>query len=372
MAQSTAIGKYGLGVGTPAIKSVGSLAFGPEGILFVADNASATIFAIDVRDSGGTQEARSIDVDKLDSRLAAFLGCSREDVFIRDMAVNPATQNVFLSVMRGSGAAAVPVIVKLGADGAISEVSLQNVPFSHIEVEDAPAEDDERMDGRVVRGTQEGQEYTMSDGSKIRVTRDKLRTITVTDMQYIDGLLLVAGASNEEFSSTLRRIRFPFTGEWQGNSLEIYHVSHAKYETASPIRTFVTYATNSQILASYTCTPIVHFSLAHTKPGVQLKGRTVAELGAGNTPLDMVSYQRDGQEYLLVSHSRHPLMKIPTINIPAQEGLTQPHEPVGVPRETLPQKGVSRMANLNGSYVLMMQQDEGGNVDLRSYSNATL
>ena len=30
------------------------------------------------------------------------------------------------------------------------------------------------------------------------------------------------------------------------------------------------------------------------------------------------------------------------------------------------------MANLNGSHVLMMQQDDAGNVHLRSYSTAAL
>ena len=45
---AASIGRYGLEVGTPGIKSVGPLAFGPEGILFVADNMGATIFAIDV------------------------------------------------------------------------------------------------------------------------------------------------------------------------------------------------------------------------------------------------------------------------------------------------------------------------------------
>ena len=60
-------------------------------------------------------------------------------------------------------------------------------------------------------------------------------------MAYVDGTLVVAGMSNEEFSSTLRRIPFPFTGEVSDNNLEIFHVSHGKWETAAPIRTFVPY-----------------------------------------------------------------------------------------------------------------------------------
>ena len=39
---------YGLQHGTPDLKSIGPITFGPDAILFVADNASATIYAIDL------------------------------------------------------------------------------------------------------------------------------------------------------------------------------------------------------------------------------------------------------------------------------------------------------------------------------------
>ena len=69
-----------------------------------------------------------------------------------------------------------------------------------------------------------------------------------------------------------------------------YHVSHGQWETAAPIRTFVPYQGGASILASYTCTPLVHFPLADLQPGSHATGRTVAELGAGNQPLDIVAY----------------------------------------------------------------------------------
>ena len=363
--------KYGLEVGTPKIKSVGPLTFGPDGILFVADNLGATIFAIDIGDSGVANEQHSINVDNIDTPLAAYLGCAREDVYIRDMAVHPSSQNVYLSVTRGNGEAAVPVLMKVGSDGVPSEVHLEGVPFSQTPIEDAPAEDDTRTEVRLVQGNREGELLVRGERS-FRIARDRLRTVTVTDMNYIDGLILVAGASNEEFSSTLRRIPFPFNGNAQANSLEIFHVSHGKYETASPIRTFMPYGGNTSILARYTCTPVVHFSLNYLKPGTHVKGKTVAELGSGNTPLGMISYARDGEEYLLVSNAKHPLMKIACKDIEGQGPLTEPNEPEGAPRQTLPHEGVGRMANLNGSHVLMMQQDEGGNFHLRSYDTATL
>ena len=364
-------GKYGLEVGTPRIKSVGPLAFGPEGILFVADNLGAAIFAIDAGDNGAASTQGPINVDNLDTALAAYLGCSRNDVFIRAMAAHPSSQNVYLSVARGSGDAAVPVLIKVGPDGALSEVSLENIPFSQTLIENAPAEDDDRMESRLVQGDREG-EGVEHAGVRFNVARDRLRTVTVTDMAYVDGILLVAGASNEEFSSTLRRIPFPFEGNAQTNSLEIFHVSHGQYETASPIRTFVPYGGNASVLASYTCTPVVHFSLGDLNSGDHAMGKTVAELGSMNTPLDMVSYLRDGEEFLLVSNARHPLIKIACKDIDRQGPLTQPNEPIGVPRQTLPHQGVSRMANLKDSHVIMIQQDDAGRIHLRSHDIATL
>jgi len=358
---AVSVGRYGLEVGKAEIKSVGPLAFGPEGILFVGDNVGAAIFAIDVGDADVASEQRETNVENLDIALAAYLGCSRDDVFIRDMAVHPTSQKVYLAVMRGSGDAAVPVLIRVGTDGSISDVSLENVPFSQTLIEDAPDKDDPRV-----------------------VARDRLRTVTVTDMCYVDGLLLVAGASNEEFASTLRRIPFPFTGKTLANSLEIFHVSHGRYETVAPIRTFVPYADNTSILASYTCTPVVQFSLSHLKPGVQAKGKTVAELGAHNRPLDIVSYASDGEEYLLIANLNHPLTKIACKDIEQQVGLTEPDRSlderrdgplspqVGTPRQDLPHPGVRRLANLNGSHVLMLQEDKSGDIHLHSYDVARL
>lgn len=365
--------RFGLEVGSPVVRSAGPIAFGPAGVLFLADNDAATIFAFEV-DGEPAADSRPVDIDGIDARMASYMGCSRDDVHIRDMAVHPVSQEIYFSVMRGSGANAIPLVLKVDGGGTVSEVRLENVPFARTSIQDAPAEDDARVEVRVgmTDDPSDGEMMEPRPGFRLRVARDPLRTVTVTDLAYVDGMLLVAGASNEEFSSTMRRIPFPFSEASESSSLEIFHVSHGKYETASPIRTFVSFGGNTSVLASYTCTPVVHFSLDEMATARQLKGRTVAELGAGNTPLDMVAYEHDGEEFLLVSNSRHPLMKIACKDIPGQQPLTEPREPVGVPRETLPHQGVSRMANLNGSFVVMLQRDESGNVNLRSHSSAAL
>ena len=49
----------------------------------------------------------------------------------------------------------------------------------------------------------------------------------------------------------------------------------------------------------------------------------VAELGNGNRPLDIISYQKDGRTFLLLANSRRGVMKISTDNVEKQEGITQ-------------------------------------------------
>src|SRR5215472_4223915 len=361
--------RNGLVPGTPEVRSVGPLTFGPDGVLFVADNVSASIFALAVDDPGDGDGP--IEVDHLDTRLAVLLGCARDDVVIRDLAVHPDSGAAYLSVMRGHGLDAIPVLVRAGADGSLAEVPLTGVPFGRTSIEDAPAADDTRVVHRLAEGAEPAEDFEVR-GLKLRVVRDPLRAVTVTDLAFADGALLVAGASNEEFTSCLRRIPFPFGEAARSNSLEIYHVSHGKYETEAPVRNLVPYGGGGDILASYTCTPVVHFSLAEAEPGGHVKGRTVAELGAMNTPQDMVSYRRDGQEYLLVANNRHPLFRLACADIDGQAGLTDQASGVGVPREVVPLDGVVRMAVRGRDEVVMLQRDADGGRHLRTHSTDAL
>jgi hypothetical protein len=365
------MGEFGLRAGRADLRSAGPITFGPAGILFLADNAAARVFAVDVADPGPAGEPEPFDLANVDALVGSFLGCEPSDVVIRDMAVHPRSHNVYLSVQRGRGDAAQPVLVRIGRlDGSIADVPLDDVPVAEVAIGDAPAEDDERLDITLPLGD-EGEELQVGERT-IRILRQPIRTSTVTDMAYVSGALLVAGLSNEEFSSRLRRIPFPFSDGVTGSSLEIFHVSHGKWETAAPIRTFVPYDGGKSILASYTCTPVVHFPLADLRDGAKAVGRTVAELGAVNQPLDMVSFTQDGQEYLLVANSAHGLVKIACRDIDGQSPLTEPKQPVGVPRETKDLQGIRRLASLGDSYVLVLQADDAGRQHLRSVKTASL
>jgi hypothetical protein len=213
------------------------------------------------------------------------------------------------------------------------------------------------------------------NGVHLQIAKVPSRRSTITDLAWVDGGLLVAGLSNEEFTSRLRRVPYPFDGSAQGTSVEIYHVDHGKYETQAPIRSLIPFDGGASVLAAYTCTPVVHFPVAALRSETLVRGRTVAELGPMNQPFSLVSYDRDGQEFLLVSGTRHPLFKIPAASIAGQEPLTGPPtenpESFGVPREALDHQGVTWMASLDRGHVVVVQ-DDGADIHLRTLAAAAL
>ena len=94
--------------------------------------------------------------------------------------------------------------------------------------------------------------------------------------------------------------------------------------------------------------------------------------GAGGLPSTAGRLVRDGEEYLLVANSAHGLVKIACRDIDSQSPLTQPRQPVGVPRETKDLQGIRRLASLGDSYVLALQSDDAGRQHLRSLKTASL
>ena len=126
--------------------------------------------------------------------------------------------------------------------------------------------------------------------------RGDQRLQAITDMAYIDDQIYVAGLSNEEFASNLRTIAYPFKDSDSGSSIEIFHGAHGKFETRSPIRTFAALQDDDEVnlLAAYTCTPLVRIPIGDLKPETKVRGTTIAELGNRNNPLDMVVYRERG------------------------------------------------------------------------------
>lgn len=356
--------------GAPDLQSAGPLLFHPDGTLFAADVSAAAVFAIELADTEVHDRVEPIEVDRLDARLASLLGVEVGDAVIRGMAAHPGSHAVYLSVARGHGADARPALIRMAADGEPRLVDLERASSTRAALDDAPAPEDDRLDVWLDDSAENSQVMEIA-GNTLQIARVALGRSTITDMAWVDGALLVAGTSNEEFSSRLRRIPFPFTGIVEGTSLEIYHVDHGRYETASPIRKLVPFDGGRSILATYTCTPVVHFPVGDLVPDALVRGRTVAELGPMNQPLSLVAYERDGEEYLLVSGTRHPLLRIPAAAVAGQAPLTEHLEPVGIPREALSPEGVTWMANLDRNQVVVVQH-EGAETSLRTLQAAAL
>jgi hypothetical protein len=196
--------------------------------------------------------------------------------------------------------------------------------------------------------------------------RNNLRADAITDLAFVDGKVIVAGLSNEEFASTLRSIPYPFSKVEPGTGVEIYHGAHGKFETKSPVRTFAIH--NSDVLAAYTCTPLVRFSLDSLKPGAKIKGVTVAELGNRNRPLDMIVYSKGGKDWILMANSSRGVMKISTENIGRAQGITEKiGDKAGQSYETIDTlKGVVHLDRLNKDSAVVLMGAEAGPLNLKT------
>lgn len=336
--------------GKPDLKSLGPLAFGPEGILFAADTKSAAVFAIATGDTTPAKGSTALKVEGIDQKIAALLGTSPDQILINDLSVNPASRNAYLAVLRGRGPDAVPVLIRVKAGGQLEAVSLDKVKFAKAVLPDAP------VDGVVGEGNR----------------KSNPRQESITDIAFLGDRVLIAGLSNEEFASTLRAIPFPFKTVGNGTSVEIYHGAHGRFETRSPVRTFVPFNVGDQpsLLAAYTCTPLVQFPLAQLQPGAKIKGTTIAELGNRNRPLDMIVYQKGGKDYLLLANSSRGIMKISTDNIEKAEGIVTPVPgggKKGLPYETIEGwVGVDQLDKLDDQFALVVRRTEGGALNLES------
>jgi hypothetical protein len=325
-----------LATGPMDIRQAGVLAFGPDGVLFVGDTRQGAIYAVATSDTTGDATNVKVEIKEINRQIAAMLGTTAADVLINDVKVNPASGNVYISVSRGRGPDAAPVVICVDHAGKLSEFNLSEARFAKAVLGNIAA-----------AGNQRNQ--------------------SITGLAYFDGKVIVAGLSNEEFASKLRVLEFPFKGVDRGASVEMFHGSHGDIETRSPVRTFITMdiAGKSNVLAAYTCTPLVTFPVADLKDGQKIRGKTIAELGAGNTPLDIIDYKKDGREFLLVTNTRHGVLKVSTDGIADAAPITQRVSgTAGLKAERIEGlKNVTQMDKLNGDSAVVLVT-ANGNADL--------
>lgn len=251
--------------GTPAIKGIDAIAFGPEGTLLIGDSKGAQVVAIATKDTA-TKKRTATAVEKFDEKIADKLGTTAAKIEFVGMAVNPASGTAYVAVKTGGKS----VVVTVDAEGKIGEFVAEKVDHVAIPLPNT--------------------------------------TTQITDLAWTKDRILVGGASKETFGSKVITIPTPLdsTKKASGFSAETYHVAHGKWETKAPMMTLVPLEQKGKqyVVGAFKCTPIVRYPLEEIKDGSKVKGTSFIELGHGNQPRGMFSYAKGDKSYLLVNNFR--------------------------------------------------------------------
>ena len=105
-----------------------------------------------------------------------------------------------------------------------------------------------------------------------------------------------------------------------------------------------------------------------------MKGRTVAEFGAGNSPIDLLTFKKGDESFLIMANSSRPVMRVKYASIETFAGsLTEPikesYATAGVDFVTLPVVNVQQMDILDDSKILVLQRKVNGDLDLYTASS---
>lgn len=332
-----------LGASAAEVKSISRLAAGPGDTLFIADWKAARIHAIALPAAPQQPSGIAFNILDLERLLSSQVGGAK--VTVEDMVVRPGTAQVYVAV--SYGAAKTPALIVVTSDKKARRINLNAAASTSVALRNAPT----------------------SDYSFWKETPE--RSFTVTDMKWRDGELYVAGLSNQDFASTLRRVKYPFDSKQSVTSVEIYHAGHNLIETRAPIRamSFASWGGKPYLVAAYTCTPLVTIPLDDLKDGAHIRGKTVAELGYGNTPADMISYSRveqgEAKDFLLLANFDRVSNIIPVSQLEAsgsRPGIEQQvpfGQLAGVEVMQAPLAGTLRLDNLDEkSFVVVRRRLE--------------
>jgi hypothetical protein len=115
--------------------------------------------------------------------------------------------------------------------------------------------------------------------------------------------------------------------------------------------------------------PLVQFPIKQLEPGAKIRGKTVAELGNRNRPLDMIVYKKDGKDYVLMANSSRGVMKIDANAIAGADEIAEPvkEERKGVGYETLKDwTGIEHLDKLDDGNALVLRRGEDKSATLES------
>ncbi len=278
----------------------GALTFSDEGTLFVGDNHNGAVYAFDLPEGDEPEQTVPCSIRNIDAKIAELLGVRAGAVEINDLAVHPISNEIYISITRVESFASQPAIVKISTTQDISLLDTSALTFQKQLLTEFP-------DGEAtfqVRGAG-NMPPLPRDAAKDAVS---IRTLAIMDLEYYEGELFVAGVAYESFKSSLRRIAYPFDGTQSVAQVEMYHITHDRYESRAPVRAMSVQQVDGkpQLVAAYTCSPVVIVPLEELTDGAKISARTIMDMGNGQ-PLDMVPFRMGDEPMLFVtSNSRSP------------------------------------------------------------------
>lgn len=308
LAAALTIGTAALAETNLDIKFAGALEFTEEGTLFVGDNYNGAIYAFEMPAASGPKQIMPSSIANIDAKIAELLGVGIHAIELNDMVSHPISHDLYISVTRIGSSASQPAIIQVTQDQQVRLVDLASLDFQKQELMEFP-------DGKTtfsVRGM----------GPMPPLTRDiakgeiPLRTLAIMDMEYYAGELFVAGVAYDNFLSSLRRMPYPFDGNQGITNVEMYHITHDQYESRAPIRAMSVQEIDGkpQLVAAYTCSPIVLVPLEDIQDGAKISANTIMDYGNGQ-PLDMIPFQMQDQTMLLVTNDSRSPQVIPVAGL---------------------------------------------------------
>jgi hypothetical protein len=319
--------------------SIDRLAFAPDGKLVIADNQGAALYAVDLPRAADAQGVKPVAA--IGAQVAALMGTDADGVTFTDMTVDPRSGQAYLGAVRRSGESG---LFRVNGLGEVKAVSLAGLSYVTV---------------------------ALPNVRPLNPAYRSVRQDTVTSMAFDGGRLYVAGLSNEEFSSRLRSLPYPFRTAGAGSGVEVYHTSHGQLETRSPIYTLLpmTFGDSRELLAAYICTPLVRLKEDDLVDGAEVRGANIAEMGRHNRPIAMLRYSKDGQDRLIMSNSRRGLLSLPVSAI--QSAPVIPYEPTTIDTRDLGARrvrdmtGVDQIALAGGDRFAALVREGVGQVDLK-------
>ena len=337
------------------------LEFGGSNTLFVADSDAGKVNAYILPDVEAFEgNPRSYNLNSFGAQVAVHLDVYQPSIIFHDVIVHPVSREAFVSLSADTDSGKTPFVVRVNHDGDLSALDLAG---EHSSVTLTGAADDSVTFWRDIPAS----------------------TFAVTDLDFVEGELFVSGLTTGEFSSTLRRIPYPFDGETHTSSIEMYHALHGQNETRAPIQAMEVVTLNGEptVVAAYTCTPLVTVPVDQLNDGEHVLGKTIAELGYGNTPLDVLSFSatsRQGreEEFVLVLNREKAadLIRMTDLSTAVEaDSITAkagPGQTLGVTTSIVPMTGVLQAADQDSEFLLALQRNlETGDMDLVSYTKGS-